>query len=144
MEITHAQAKSPHMLAFALASVVSGVFQVASGTGQVQVSAMTPGGIAFLWSGLAIGGGGSVIIGAYLKDVALGLEVERVGHLALATALVTYLVSLVGVMSGSWWTSTAFWVAGLLMVASVLRVFLITRVVWRARREAHQSARGAL
>lgn len=132
------------MLAFAVSSVASGAFQVAAGTGQVQVSAMTPGGVAFLWSGLAIGGGLSVIVGAYLKDVVLGLEVERVGHLALAIALVTYLVSLVGVMSSQWWTSTAFWVAGLLMAASVVRACLITRVVWRARREARRAARGAL
>lgn len=144
MERTHAQAKSPHMLAFAVASVASGAFQVAAGTGQVQVSAMTPGGVAFLWSGLAIGGGLSVIIGAYLKDLALGLHVERVGHLALATALVTYLVSLVGVMSAAWWTSTAFWVSALLMVASAIRIFLITRVTWRVKRAARESARGAL
>lgn len=124
------------MLAFAVASVVSGAFQVTSGTGQVQVSAMTPVGVAFLWSGLAIGGGLSVLAGAMFKDVVLGLHVERVGHLGLVFALVTYVASLVGVMSAPWWTSTAFWVATLLMLASLARAWLITRVLWRARRAA--------
>lgn len=136
MEKTHAQAKAPHMLAFAAASVISGVMQVVSGTGQVQVSSMTAGGVAFVWSGLAIGGGASVLAGAFFKDVTLGLHVERVGHLSLMFALVTYLVSLIGVMSAPWWTSTAFWVAASLFLASGWRIFLITQVVWRARRAA--------
>lgn len=142
MENTHAQAKNPHMMAVATACVASGVLQIAAGTGQQQVNDISPGAVAMLWSVLAIGGGGSVIVGAYLKDVVLGLEVERVGHFALVVSFVTYLVSLVEAMSTPWWTSTAFWVAGLLMVASVMRAFLITRVMWRARRKARRKSGG--
>lgn len=133
---THAAARSPHMIVFAATAMISAVIQVVIGEQPASLASSVTPAMATSWSLLCAMGGLSVIVGAYIKNPLTGLMVEGAGHFAIATGYLAYSVALSAYMIGTWYAATTFWWSIAFVIASVIRWWMIQRVIHKAKRKA--------
>lgn len=129
----HAEARAPHMAAAATAAAASGVAQLATGQMPSTVAAAASPIAGHAWSVLLILGGVTVLIGAFIRPVVLGLRLEAAGHIGLASGIFVYIGANIHWMTSPWWVSPAVWIPAALAVASLVRWGQIYHVMWSVR-----------
>lgn len=121
----HAEAKAPHMAAVAVAAAAAGAAQIATGYMPSTIAAAASPAVGAVWSLLLILGGVTVLVGAFMRPVILGLRIEGSGHLGLAAGIIVYLLANVYWMNSPWWVSPAVWMPATVAIASLVRWFQI-------------------
>lgn len=129
----HAQARAPHMSAVAAASVAAGSLQLVTGYMPSTIAAAATPLVGHIWSALIILGGITILVGAWMRPVVLGLRLEAAGHMGLAAGTTVYLAANLMWMESAWWVSPAVWWPFAFAVASVVRWAQIWHVMWRVR-----------
>lgn len=132
---THESAKSPHMVIFAATATVSAVIQLIADEQPTTLMAAVSPLVATLWSLLCAIGGISVIVGTYLKNPLKGLLLEQAGHFAIGMGYLAYCIALAYHMMGLWYVSTTFWWSIAFVLASLVRWWLIQRVIRKAKQK---------
>lgn len=123
------------MVVFAATATISSIVQLIVGQQPASLEASVSPAIATSWSLLCALGGISVIVGTYLKNPLKGLMVEHAGHFAIGTGYLAYCIALVQNLEGPWYASTTFWWSIAFVLASMIRWWLIYRVIQNAKRK---------
>lgn len=129
----HAEARAPHMTAVAVTSAAVGFVQLVSGHMPSTIADAASPIVGHVWSVLIIIGGITVIAGAWMRPVVLGLRLEAAGHIGLAAGVLVYLAANITWMTSPWWVSPAVWWAAAVAVASIVRWWQIWHVMWSVR-----------
>lgn len=129
----HAEAKAPHMAAVAFAAAAAGVAQLVTGYMPSTIAAAASPSVGHAWSLLLVLGGVTVLVGAFMRPVILGLRLEAAGHVGLAAGIIVYLLANIVWMASPWWVSPAVWMPATVAVASLVRWGQIWHVMWTVR-----------
>lgn len=130
---THASAKNPHMIAFAVTVTIVSVVQIIVGQQPPSLSAAVSPPMGTIWSILCGLGGISVLVGTFLRNPASGLMVEGAGHFAIATGYLAYCLALFENLNSPWYMVVTFWWTAAFAIASAIRGYLINRVIRKAK-----------